>query len=103
MLSPEYKDVIIGRASVLAVFKISKVGAVAGCKVTQGEIRRNAKVRLLRNSQVLFDGEISSLKHEKDDVREVRQGFECGVSFKGFNDIAQGDVVECYTLERITM
>ena|SRR5271157_45724 len=103
MLSPEYKDVIIGRASVLAVFKISKVGAVAGCKVTQGEIRRNAKVRLLRNSEVLFDGEISSLKHEKDDVREVRQGFECGISFKGFNDIAQGDVVECYTLERITM
>jgi translation initiation factor IF-2 len=101
MLSPEYKDVIIGRASVLAVFKISKVGAVAGCKVTQGEIRRNAKARVLRNSQVLYDGEISSLKHEKDDVREVRLGFECGISFKGFNDFAQGDVVECYSLERI--
>ena len=103
MLSPEYKDVIIGRASVLAVFKISKVGAVAGCRVTQGEIRRNAKARVLRNTQVLYDGEISSLKHEKDDVREVRLGFECGISFKAFNDFAQGDVVECYTLERITI
>jgi len=103
MLSPEYKEIIVGRASILAVFKISKVGSVAGCKVTQGEIRRNTKARILRNTQVLFDGEISSLKHEKDDVREVRQGFECGISFKGFNDFAAGDVVECYTLERITI
>ena len=103
MLSPEYKEIIVGRASILAVFKISKVGSVAGCKVTQGEIRRNTKARLLRNTQVIYDGEISSLKHEKDDVREVRQGFECGISFKGFNDFAPGDVVECYTLERITI
>jgi translation initiation factor IF-2 len=101
MLAPEYKDVTIGRANVQAVFRLSKAGNVAGCKVTEGELRRNADVRLLRNSQVVFDGEMASLRHEKEDVREVRPGFECGVALKGFNDFVVGDVIECYARERV--
>jgi translation initiation factor IF-2 len=101
MLEPEFKEVIIGRAEVLAVFKVSKVGNIAGCKVTQGEIRRNGKARLHRADKIIYDGEISSLKHEKDDVREVRTGFECGISLKGFSDVLAGDWVECYTIERM--
>jgi translation initiation factor IF-2 len=101
MLAPEYKDVTIGRANVQAVFRLSKAGNVAGCKVTEGELRRNADVRLLRNSQVVFDGEMASLRHEKEDVREVRTGFECGVALKGFNDFVVGDVIECYARERV--
>ena len=101
MLEPEFKEVFIGRAEVLAVFKISKVGNIAGCKVTQGEIRRNGKARLHRGDQIVFDGEISSLKHEKDDVREARTGFECGISLKNFTEVLSGDWIECYTIERM--
>ena len=102
MLTPEFKEVILGRADILKVFHISKVGDIAGCRVSSGEIRRNGKARLVRTGQVIFDGELASLKHEKDDVREVRQGFECGISFKNFNEYAPGDVVECYILKRTT-
>jgi translation initiation factor IF-2 len=102
MLEPEYEEVEIGRAEVLAVFRISKIGNVAGCKVVKGEIRRNARVRIRREDQVIFNGEISSLKHVKENVREVRQGFECGISIKGFNDIEVGDMIEGYTLELVT-
>ncbi len=102
MLTPEFKEVILGRAEILQVFHISKVGDIAGCRVALGEIRRNGKVRLVRAGQVIFDGELSSLKHEKDDVREVRQGFDCGISLKGFNDYAPGDILECYVLKRTT-
>jgi len=101
MLEPEFKEVFIGRAEILAVFKVSKVGNIAGCKVTQGELRRNAKARVHRGDQVIYEGEVSSLKHEKDDVREVRTGFECGISFKGFSEMAAGDWVECYAIERM--
>jgi translation initiation factor IF-2 len=102
MLTPEYKEVILGRAEILQIFHISKVGDIAGCRVALGEIRRNAKARLVRAGQVVFDGELSSLKHEKDDVREVRQGFDCGIALKGFNDYAPGDILECYVLKRTT-
>jgi translation initiation factor IF-2 len=101
MLEPEFKETFVGRAEVLAVFKISKVGNIAGCKVTQGEIRRNGKARLHRGDKIIFDGEISALKHEKDDVREVRTGFECGIQFKNFSDMLVGEWVECYTIERV--
>ena len=100
MLTPVNKEVTIGKAEVLAVFKITKVGNIAGCKVLQGEFRRNAKVRLLRNGEKFYDGELSSLKHEKEDVRDVRQGFECGMAFKGTHDIEDGDIVECYIIEK---
>ena len=100
MLTPEYKEVVTGRADVLAVFHVSKQGNIAGCKVANGEIRRNGRVRVLRSGQVIHESEIASLKREKEDVREVRQGFECGVGVKGFSDFQPGDSLECYYLER---
>jgi len=99
MLTPEKKKVTIGRAEVRSVFNISKVGKIAGCIIRDGEIRRNAKVRVVRNGKQLFEGEISSLKHEKEDVREVRQGFECGIGLRDFHDLQAGDVLEGYVLE----
>lgn len=100
MLQPEFKEMHIGRAQVLAVFPISKVGRIAGCRVLEGELRRNGKIRLTRGSDIVFEGEVASLKHEKEDVREVRAGFECGIGLKNFNDVAVGDVLECYSLEK---
>ncbi len=102
MLEPEYVQVVIGQADVLAVFKITKVGAIAGCRVSKGEIRRNAKARVLRNDEEIFSGELASLKHEKDDVREVRTGFECGIALKGFDDFEVGDIIQCFTTELST-
>lgn len=100
MLEPETREIQVGQAQVRAVFKINKVGTIAGCRVIQGEVRRNTRVRLLRNGNEIFDGEIASLKHEKDDVKEVRQGFECGISLKGYNDINEGDILESYIIEK---
>ena len=99
MLEPEVKEKIIGRAQVLQVFSASKFGRVAGCRVTDGELRRNAKVRLYRGTDLIFEGDMGSLRHEKDDVREVKQGYECGVGFKNFSDIQPGDQLICYILE----
>jgi len=100
MLEPETKEQIVGRAQVLAVFSASKFGRVAGCRVTEGELRRNAKVRLYRGADIVYEGDMGSLRHEKEDVREVRQGYECGVGFKNFNDIQVGDQLVCYTVEK---
>jgi translation initiation factor IF-2 len=101
MLAPTFREVNLGRAEVLAVFNVSHVGNIAGCKVVQGEIRRNGRVRVMRNNTQIFDGEIGSLKIVRDDVREVRQGFECGIGLKNFNDIQVGDSLVCYTQERV--
>ncbi len=100
MLEPEIVEKVIGRATVLAVFPASKLGRVAGCRVTEGELRRNAKVRLFRGADLVYEGEMASLRHEKEDVREIRTGFECGVGFKNFNDIQVGDLLICYVLEK---
>jgi len=100
MLQPEFTEKPLGKAQVLAVFPVSKVGKIAGCRVLEGEIRRNGKVRLMRGTDLVYQGEISSLKHEKDDAREVRQGFECGINLKNFNDVVVGDMLECYLLEK---
>jgi len=100
MLEPPEKEVFVGKGTVLAVFHISKVGNVAGCRVLQGEFRRGAKVRIRRKGEVIYEGEFASLKHEKEDVREVRAGMECGAGFKGFDDIQVGDEIECYIIER---
>jgi translation initiation factor IF-2 len=100
MLEPEIVTKTIGKANILAVFNISK-GKIAGCRVIEGEIRRNAKVRIWRGEDMLFEGELASLKHEKDDVREVRQGFECGMAFKNFHDFEVGDQVEGYISEKM--
>lgn len=99
MLDPVVKEKILGRAQVLAVFSASKFGRVAGCKVTDGELRRNAKARLIRGDDIVYEGDMGSLRHEKDDVKEIRQGFECGVGFKNFKDIKAGDQLVCYVLE----
>ncbi len=99
MLEPETVTKTLGRANILAVFNISK-GKIAGCRVIEGEVRRNSKIRIWRGEDLLFEGELASLKHEKDDVREVRQGFECGMGFKNFHDFEVGDQVECYVLEK---
>lgn len=100
MLEPEVKEKIIGRAQVLQVFSASKFGKVAGCRVTDGELRRNAKVRLYRGTDLVYEGDMGSLRHEKDDVKEVKQGYECGVGFKSFSDIQPGDQLICYILEK---
>jgi translation initiation factor IF-2 len=100
MLEPVLTEKVIGRAEVLAVFPISKVGKIAGCKVREGELRRNAKVRLYRGEDLVYEGEMSSLKHEKEDVREIRTGFECGVGLKNFHDIEVGDELVCYVIEK---
>ncbi len=102
MLKPEEKEVILGKAEIRAIFKVRKLGSIAGCRVLDGEIRRNAKVRVMRGKKELFDGEIGSLKHEKDDVREVRKGFECGIGVKNFSDFKENDIIECYVIELVT-
>lgn len=100
MLAPEFKETVVGKAEILAVFKVSKLGNVAGCRVTSGELRRNGKVRVFHNGQEIYNGEMASLKHEKEDVREVRTGFDCGVGLKNFSEYLVGDTIECYTVER---
>jgi translation initiation factor IF-2 len=101
MLAPERKENTLGLVEIRQVFKISKVGTVAGAYVTDGLIRRNAKIRLLRENVVLLDGELDSLKRFKDDVREVKAGFECGLSLKGYNDLKVGDQLEVYEVVEV--
>ena len=101
MLAPEKKESVLGLVEVRQVFRISKVGTVAGCYVTEGLVRRNAKVRLLRDNVVIHDGELDSLKRFKDDVREVKAGFECGLSLRNFNDVNVGDQLEVYEIQEV--
>jgi translation initiation factor IF-2 len=101
LLTPESREKVLGRAEVREVFKISKVGAVAGCRVIDGKAMRAAKVRVLRDSVLVYDGKVGSLKHFKNDVREVDSGLECGASVDGFNDIKSGDVLEFYQIEEV--
>jgi len=98
MLAPVIKEEILGRASVREVFRITKVGNVAGCYVTDGKAIRTAKVRLIRDNVVIYDGKLAALKRFKDDVKEVASGYECGMSIEGYNDIKVGDIFELYTL-----
>ncbi len=100
MLQPEFIEKHIGKAQVLAVFPISKVGKIAGCRVLEGELRRNSKIRLTRGNDIVFEGEVASLRHEKEDVRDIRAGFDCGIGLKNFNDLVVGDMLECYSLEK---
>ena len=101
MLTPEKKENVIGQVEIRQVFRISKVGAVAGCMVTSGVVKRNAMVRVLRNNVVLHTGELDSLKRFKDDVREVKEGFECGLNLKNFNDIQEGDQLEVFEIQEV--
>jgi len=99
MLEPEMVERVIGTAKVLATFTVSRYKVAAGCRVIEGEIRRNGKIRVIRNDVSIFEGDIGSLKREKDDVREVREGFEFGIALKQFHDFQVGDLLECYLIE----
>ncbi len=101
LLSPEEKESILGVAEVREVFKVTKVGTIAGCYVTEGVIRRTGSLRLIRDSIMIYDGSVASLKRFKDDVKEVRESFECGIGITNFNDIKVGDVIECYKVEEV--
>lgn len=103
MLEPEMVERTIGTAKVLATFKVSKFNTAAGCRVVKGEIRRNAHIRVIRGNTVIFDGDIGSLKRGKEDVREVREGFECGLALKQFSEFEEGDLLECYVVEQETL
>jgi translation initiation factor IF-2 len=102
MLKPELRETFLGNATILEVFSISKFGKVAGCRVTEGVVRRGAKVRLIRDNTVIHEGELSQLKRFKDDVQEVPSGQECGMSFAKYEDLKAGDVIECFQVETIT-
>ena len=101
MLAPEQREEVIGMAEIRTVFVASKIGTVAGCMVTAGSVNRSARFRLLRENIVIYTGEIDSLKRVKDDVREVREGFECGIKLKNYNDIAVGDQLEFFEIKEI--
>jgi translation initiation factor IF-2 len=101
LLAPETREKFLGNAEVLEVFNISKVGKVAGCRVTEGVVRRGAHVRLIRDDVVIHEGELSTLKRFKDEVREVQTGQECGMSFANYQDLQKGDIIECYEVETI--
>ena len=101
MLAPEVREKFLGNAEILEVFSLSKVGKVAGCRVSEGVVRRGAKVRLIRDGVVVHEGELSTLKRFKDDAREVQSGQECGMSFANYDNIAKGDVIECFEVETI--
>ena len=101
MLSPDLRETMLGNAEILEIFNVSKSGKVAGCKVTDGLVRRGARVRLIRDSVVIHEGELSSLRRFKDEVKEVNAGQECGMAFENYEDLKQGDVIECYEVEEI--
>jgi len=102
MLTPEQKENTLGMVEVREVYRISKVGTVAGCYVLEGLVRRGARVRLLRDSVVIHEGELDSLKRVKDDVREVKAGFECGLSLKNYNDLQKGDQIEVFEIVEVS-
>jgi translation initiation factor IF-2 len=101
MLAPEKKEEVIGSAEIRTVFVASKIGTVAGCMVTSGVVTRSAHFRLLRDNVVIYTGELESLKRMKDDVREVKEGFECGIKLKNYNDIKEGDQLEFFEVKEI--
>ena len=101
LLAPEYKEVVIGRAEVRQLFRVPKVGVVAGCFVSDGKITRTAGIRLIREGRVTWEGKIDSLKRFKDDVREVAEGYECGIGLENFNDIKEGDILEAFVNEEV--
>jgi translation initiation factor IF-2 len=101
MLDPIFKEKIIGHAEVRSVFSVTKVGAIAGCMITSGKIARNSEVRLVRNSIVIHEGKVESLKRFKDDVKEVAQGYECGITLENYSDVKEGDVIEAFIMETV--
>jgi translation initiation factor IF-2 len=105
LLDPTFKEVRIGSAEVREVFKVPKIGAIAGCMVTDGRITRagESQARLLRDNVVVFEGKIASLRRFKDDVSEVKSGFECGIGLQNYNDLKVGDMIEVFSMERVAV
>lgn len=101
MLDPEFEEKVIGQVEVRTTFKVSKVGTIAGCYVTEGKITRDSTVRLIRDGVVSYEGKIDALKRFKDDAKEVSAGYECGITLEKFNDIKEGDIIEAYIMEEI--
>jgi translation initiation factor IF-2 len=101
MLEPVEKETVLGHAEIRKVFRISKIGNIAGCYVTDGEIKRNTQGKVVRDGEIVAIGEISSIKHLQEDVREIRQGFECGIAIRNFSDYAEGDQIECVLIEKV--
>jgi translation initiation factor IF-2 len=101
LLAPTLRETMLGNAQILEVFTISKVGKVAGCRVTDGTVERGANVRLIRDNVVVHEGKLSTLKRFKDEVREVQAGQECGMAFENYQDMRVGDIIECYRVEEI--
>ena len=101
MLKPIEQVKELGRATVLRVFNISRVGSIAGCRVIHGSLERDCQIRVIRDSRVIGEYLLETLKREKDDAKEVREGYECGVKLKNYNDVKEGDVLEAYKIEEI--
>ena len=101
MLAPKFKEVVYGHAEVRQTYKVSGVGTIAGCYVTDGKIKNNAEVRIVRDSIVIYTGALAALRRFKDDVKEVSSGYECGMSSERYNDIKVDDVIECFGQEQI--
>ena len=101
LLKPEERETVLGDAEVLQLFKVSKVGTIAGCTVRSGTIQRTAKARVVRDGTAVYTGTLSSLKRFKDDVREVKEGLECGIGIENFNDLKVGDRIESFRMEEI--
>ena len=101
MLKPEEREVDLGRILIQKLFTISRVGTIAGCRVLSGTIERGSRARLIRENRVMGDYAFESLRREKDDVREVREGMECGIRLEGFNDVKEGDLLEAYRIEEV--
>jgi len=101
MLDPEYKEIYLGRIEIKKVFKVSKIGNVAGCIVVDGKVRNDSNIRLLRNGVVMYEGKLASLKRFKDDAKEVVVGQECGLGIENFNDIKEGDIVEAFEMQEV--
>ncbi|MHA1597919.1 MAG: EF-Tu/IF-2/RF-3 family GTPase, partial [Alphaproteobacteria bacterium] len=101
MLAPTLRETLLGYAEVREVFAVSKVGKVAGCIITEGQVKRGSRVRLLRDDVVIHEGELSQLKRFKDDAKEVKEGTECGMAFANYQDIQKGDMIECFDVEEI--
>jgi translation initiation factor IF-2 len=101
LLAPSLRERFLGNATIREVFVMSKAGKVAGCMVTEGVVRRGARVRLLRDNVVIHEGSLKTLKRFKDEVREVREGFECGMAFENYQDIQVGDTIECFEVEEV--
>jgi translation initiation factor IF-2 len=101
MLAPSIKETALGAADIREVFTITKVGKVAGCRITEGLVRRGAKARLLRDSVVIYEGTIATLRRFKEETKEVKEGYECGITLENYQDIQVGDVIECFEVEEV--